>query len=138
MRLTVTRLAGAAALLLLGAALAAEAQPAGKVPRIGALTQERLEGSPAVDALRQGLREFGYVETQNIAIEWRSSQGRTERLPDFAAEMVRLKVDVIVAGPSAALQAAQRRPGRFPLSWCSPRILSALGSLPVSPGLAPT
>jgi hypothetical protein len=53
-----------------------------------------------IDALRQGLRELGWVEGQNIVIDSRSAVGRSDRLPDLAAELVRLKVDVIVAAPS--------------------------------------
>jgi putative ABC transport system substrate-binding protein len=113
-RLTVTRLAAAVALLLLALPLA-EVQPAPKMPRIGALVGELREGSSAVSALRQGLHEFGYVEGQNIAIEWRSSQGKIERFPDFAAEMVRLKVDVIVAGSSSAIQAARQATRMIPI-----------------------
>lgn len=75
------------------------AQQPQKVPRIGVL----IAGSPAsnatrVEAFRQGLRELGYVERQNIAIEYRYGEGKRERFPDLAAELVRLKVDVIVAG----------------------------------------
>jgi putative ABC transport system substrate-binding protein len=85
---------------LLAAPLAAEAQPAGKVYRIGYLAATTALSRP-VGAFRQGLREFGWVEGQNIAIEYRFAEGRLDRLPDLAAELVRLKVDVIVAGPTA-------------------------------------
>ena len=85
---------------LLAAPLAAEAQPAGKVYRIGYLAATTALSRP-VGAFRQGLREFGWVEGQNIAIEYRFAESRLDRLPDLAAELVRLKVDVIVAGPTA-------------------------------------
>jgi putative ABC transport system substrate-binding protein len=84
---------------LLVAPLAVEAQPAGKVYRIGVL-----EGTPValnaanLEAFRQGLRELGYVERRNYAIEYRSVDGRPERFPDLAAELVRLKVELIVTG----------------------------------------
>jgi ABC-type uncharacterized transport system substrate-binding protein len=79
----------------------AEAQQAEKVPRIGYLS-----GSPPssiaerIEAFREGLRELGYMEGKNIVIEWRSADGKRDRLPALATELVRLKVDVIVtAGP---------------------------------------
>src|SRR5215470_4552049 len=89
---------------MLGAPLVAEAQQAGKVFRIGILANLRqgdAEGFWA--AFVEGLRELGYVESQNITIEWRVSDGRYERLPDLAAELVGRKVDVIVvpADPNA-------------------------------------
>ena len=92
----------------LSAPLAAGAQPAGKVFRIGYLASvgSFSARSPAVEAFRQGLRELGWVEGQNIVIEYRTSGGRFERLPDLAVELARLKVDVIVApGTQAALAA---------------------------------
>ena len=75
-------------------------QPAG-IPRIGFL----IASSPSlisarVEALRQRLRELGYVEGKNIVIEYRYAEGKSERLPDLAAELVQLKVDVIVASGS--------------------------------------
>src|SRR5262249_48795963 len=84
---------------------AADAQPAGKVWRIGYLT---LIGG-INEAFRQGLRELGYVEGQNFAFEYRSADGKLDRLPDLAAELARLPVDVIVgggAGPASAAKAA--------------------------------
>ena len=79
----------------------AEAQQAKKVPRIGYLAGASLPAvADRIEAFRQGLRELGYVEGKNIVIEWRSSEGKADRLPGLAAELVRLKVDVIVtAGP---------------------------------------
>jgi putative ABC transport system substrate-binding protein len=78
----------------------AQAQQSTKLPRIGYLTGT---GSAPFPALLQGLRELGYVEGQNIAIEFRSADGKPDRRPELAAELVRLKVDIIVAdgaGPS--------------------------------------
>ncbi len=89
--------------LVLAAPLAAEAQSPSNIPRIGFLTAVPLSVMSArTDAFRQGLRELGHVEGKTIVIEWRSAEGQLERLPSLAAELVRLKVDVIVtAGPSA-------------------------------------
>ncbi|PYM52979.1 MAG: ABC transporter substrate-binding protein, partial [Candidatus Rokuibacteriota bacterium] len=90
---------------LLTAPLAAEAQQAGRVPRIDFLSlTSPSDRPPLLDAFRQGLRELGWVEGQNIVIDYRYAEGRVDRLPDLAAELVRLKVDLIVA--SAGTQAA--------------------------------
>jgi putative ABC transport system substrate-binding protein len=67
------------------------------------------------EAFRQGLRDLGYIEGQTVAIESRYADGRFERLPDLAAELVRLKVDVIVASPGEAAQAAQRATRTIPI-----------------------
>ena len=92
-------------LSLLAAPLAADAQQAGKVPRIGFLGVTSPSDRPHhVDAFRQRLRELGWVEGQNIVIDYRYAEGRVDRLPDLVAELVRLKVDLIVA--SAGTQAA--------------------------------
>src|SRR6266581_9615966 len=97
---TLITLTVASAVLLFAAPLAADAQPAGKpVPRIGYLDGASLSAnSVRIQAFRQGLRELGYVEGQNIAIEWRSAEGQADRLSGLAAELVRLKVDAIVTG----------------------------------------
>ena len=70
------------------------------------------------EAFRQGLRELDYVEGQNIAIEWRHSEGRVERLPAVATELVRLKVDVIVTGGTPALLAAKDATNTIPIVIC--------------------
>lgn len=100
--------------LLLAAPFFAEAQRPGKVPRIGVLTSATPE-SDRGRALREGLREFGYVEGRNIAFEWRVSGGLAERFPDFAAEMVKLKVDVIVAVDNPSIAAAQKATRTIPI-----------------------
>jgi putative ABC transport system substrate-binding protein len=92
-----------ALLLLANAILAsshlAEAQQPGKLPRIGYLAGATPSGvSARTEAFRQGLRELGYVEGKNIAIEWRFAEGKLDRLAGLAAELVRLKVDIIVSG----------------------------------------
>ena len=90
---------------LLATPLAVEAQQPGRVPRIGFLSvTSPSDRPPLLDAFRQGLRELGWVEGQNIVIDYRYAEGRVDRLPDLAAELVRLKVDLIVA--SAGTQAA--------------------------------
>jgi putative ABC transport system substrate-binding protein len=98
------------ALVILVAPFAADAQPAGKVARIGWLRQGALaEPSRLLDEFRQELRDMGYVEGQNLVIEYRFNEGKAERLRDLAAELVRLKVDVIVTigtPPTAAARDA--------------------------------
>jgi len=101
---------------LLLAPRVANAQPARKVSRIGYLTAGSVNSNPGVlEAFRQGLRDLGWVEGQNIAIEYRSAEGRFDRLPDLAAELVRLKVDVIVAVPTPAALAAKNATGTVPI-----------------------
>src|SRR5712691_2954950 len=90
---------GAMAGGLLAAPLAAEAQQAGKVWRIGLLMEgpnKNLHPESAANRFVDGLRDLGYVEGQNLVIEYRYADNRPERIPEFAAELVRLKVDVIV------------------------------------------
>ena len=105
----------ALALALLVAPLATEAQQAGKVFRIGVLFPGPSPGPGLPDLLRQALRELGYVEGSNLAIEWRDAEGKTERFDDLAAELVHLKVDVIVAGVPAATLAAKRATASIPI-----------------------
>jgi len=111
--------------------LAADAQPAAKVYRIGLLagySPTSPEASHVWDGFFQGLRELGYVEGQNILIEGRFYGDRTERLPALAAELVRIKVDVIVAGSTPAPEEAQRATSTIP-------IVMANHSDPVGSGL---
>ncbi|HEV3165411.1 MAG TPA: ABC transporter substrate-binding protein [Isosphaeraceae bacterium] len=100
---------------LLAAALTAEAQGPGKVARIAFLTTTSPENSPTTDAFRRALRDLGYVEGQNLAVEWRWGRGTTEQFPEFAADVVRLNVDVIVAANTAAGRAAQRATKTIPI-----------------------
>jgi putative tryptophan/tyrosine transport system substrate-binding protein len=88
--------------LLLALCFSAEAQQPEKVPRIGFLSATSPSTiSARVEAFRQGLRDLGYVEAKNIVVEYRYAEGKLERLSELAAELVRLKVDVIVtAGPT--------------------------------------
>jgi putative ABC transport system substrate-binding protein len=83
-----------------GRPLAPEAQPTGKIYRIGYLAAGWGSGTAylrPLEAFRQGLRELGWVEGQNVLIEYRFAEGRLDRLPGLAEELVRLKVDVIAA-----------------------------------------
>jgi len=93
----------ALSVMLIALAFPAEAQQPGKVPRIGYLIGSSLSSfATRTEAFWQGLRELGYVEGKNIVIEWRSTDGNNDHLPALAAELVGLKVDVIVtAGPAA-------------------------------------
>src|SRR6266511_4864508 len=85
-------------LVLLAVAVIAEAQQPTKVPRIGYLSATSPSANVGrIEAFRQGLRELGYVEGKNLVIEWRFAEGKPDRLPALAAELVRLKVDIIVS-----------------------------------------
>jgi ABC-type uncharacterized transport system substrate-binding protein len=103
------------AAVLLALAVTAEAQQPKKVPRIGALVPASTPVAPLVEALRQGLREHGYVEEQNFTLEPRYAEGKIERLADFAAELVRLKMDVIVVGSTPGIIAVKNTTGAIPI-----------------------
>ena len=126
-------------LSLLAAPLAPEAQQAGKVPRIGFLGVTSLSTiSARIAGFRQGLRELGYVEGSNVVIEYRWAEGKAERLPDLADELVRLKADVIVTGGPADTRAAQKGTAAIPIVMDSTTTQSAPGSLPAWGGRAAT
>jgi putative tryptophan/tyrosine transport system substrate-binding protein len=108
-RFLVTSLAGVVA-----APLAAEAQPVGKVSRIGYL-HIAPRAAPFGQAFEQRLRELGYIEGQNVAIEFRTAEGRIERLPGLATELVALKVDVIVTATEPAARAAKGATSTIPI-----------------------
>jgi putative ABC transport system substrate-binding protein len=91
----------------------AEAQQPKKIPRLGFLSPT--SDDSRVEAFRQGLRELGYVEGENIAIEYRWADGKFDRLPDLALELVRLKVDVVVAVVTQASLAAKMATGTIPV-----------------------
>jgi putative tryptophan/tyrosine transport system substrate-binding protein len=104
------------AVVLLLVAVIAEAQPAKKVPRIGVLwLYSPVIASPFAEAFRQGLRELGYVEGKNIVIEYRHAEGKYDRLPSLAAELVRLNVDIIVTASTQAAQAGQQATRSIPI-----------------------
>src|SRR5512147_2065646 len=86
----------------------AQAQQAAKVPRIGfQLDSPSSAVTARTEAFRQGLREIGYIEGKNIIIEWRSAEGKPDRRDELAAELVRLKVDVIVTGGPSVTRAVK-------------------------------
>ena len=117
MRLKTVRLVVTLAFVLLTAPLVADAQPSTKVHRIGRLVSgfPPSEASRGMSAVQQGLHDLGYVEGQNLVIEHRYAEGRPERLPDLAAELVRLQVEVIYAGGTAAVRAAQHATRTIPI-----------------------
>jgi putative tryptophan/tyrosine transport system substrate-binding protein len=93
-----------------------EAQQATKIPRIGYLTNESLSAtSDRSEAFRRGLRELGHVEGKNIFIEWRSAEGKLDRVTTLAAELVRLKVDVIVTVGSSVSRSAKEVTSTIPI-----------------------
>ena len=107
---------GGVASALLAAPLAAHAQQAGKVFRIGILeTIPAAQNAANLDALRKGLRELGYVEGRNLIIEYRSADGRAERFPELASELVRLKADLIVTRGTPAARAAMGATATIPV-----------------------
>ena len=107
---------------LLAAPLAAPAQQVGKVYRIGILeTIPASQNAAKLDALRKGLRDLGYVEGRNLIIEYRSADGRAERFPDLASELVRLKVDLIVTRGTPAAKAVKSATGTIPV------VMAAMG-----------
>jgi putative tryptophan/tyrosine transport system substrate-binding protein len=94
----------------------AQAQQPKKLPRIGFLSAASSSAiSARVEAFRQGLRELGYVEGKNIFIEWRFADGKSDRLPSLAAELVRLKVDVIVAEAPTSTRSAKQATVTIPI-----------------------
>jgi len=123
--------ANALALLLLAAPLVIDAQPSATIPRLGLLAATGNTG--LWEPLRQGLRDLGYVEGKNIVLEYRRSEGRSERLSDLAAELVRLKVDIIVTEGTPATSAAKRATTTIPIVMAftgdplSSELVSSLG-----------
>jgi len=108
-------LATTGAVAVTAAPFAAGAQQATKVYRIGVLMSLYAPDSDPPQAFRQGLRDLGYVEGQNVVIDWRHTQGRDDRLAGMAAELVRLRPDVIVADITAAIRAAMRATSTIPV-----------------------
>jgi putative tryptophan/tyrosine transport system substrate-binding protein len=107
---------------------AAGAQQADKVARIGVLAVSAAAFSPRIEAFRRGLREHGYVEGKNIVFEYRYAEGKLDRLPDLAVELVALKVDVIVTASPPSVRAAKRATSTIPI------VFAAVGD-PVATGL---
>jgi putative tryptophan/tyrosine transport system substrate-binding protein len=100
-------------------------QPTGKIPRIGFLSRElhpsdsRAAEPRRLEAFRQGLRELGYIEGKNLMVEYRYADGRPERLPALAEELVRLKVDIIVTDTAAPARAARKATSTIPIVMVS-------------------
>src|SRR5215510_11177829 len=102
--------------MLFGLCLSASAQQPPKIPRIGYLVNASLSADSArYEAFRQGLRELGYVEGKNIVIENRNTEGKSDRLPALVAELVRLKVDVIVTSGATTTRAAKEATTTIPI-----------------------
>jgi putative ABC transport system substrate-binding protein len=99
---------------LIAVSVPAEAQPAKKVYHVGFLTPGA-SVAPTDEAFRQALRALGYIEGQNITLEWRFTKGDSKKFPDFAAEMVRLKVDCIVTRGIPAIRAAKQATSTIPI-----------------------
>jgi putative tryptophan/tyrosine transport system substrate-binding protein len=121
---------------LLGGAAAwppafAQAQQSQKVPRVGILTPAQTDATPIFEAFRRGLRDLGYVDGKNIILDFRFAKGRLDALPDLAAELVRIPVDVILADTSNAARAALDATRTIP-------IVLGSGGDPVLLGLAPS
>jgi putative ABC transport system substrate-binding protein len=103
-------------LMIFASAFAADAQQPKKVPRIGFLaTVSPSTISDRVEAFRQGLREVGYVEGKNIMIEWRYAEGKADRLSGLAAELVRLKVDLIISAAPIPTRSAKQATSTIPI-----------------------
>jgi putative ABC transport system substrate-binding protein len=102
--------------LLFALSVPVEAQQPKKVPRVGYLAAVSASAdAPRLEAFRQGLRDLGYIEGQNIIIDYRHEERGFERLPDLAAELVRLKIDVLVAVTTNAALAAKKTTGTIPI-----------------------
>ena len=115
--------------LLFALGLSAEAQKS-KIPRVGYISGTGSESNPGpyVEALRQGLRDLGYVDGKNIAIEYRGAEGKLERVPSLVTELVRLEVDVLVVPIRPAILAAKQATKTIP-------IVMVTGGDPVATGL---
>jgi putative ABC transport system substrate-binding protein len=125
--------------ILLVSTRQAEPQQPVKIPRIGYL----VSGSPSsgqtnVDSFRQGLRDLGYVEGKNIVIEYRYAGGKDDRLRDLAADLVHLKVDVIVTSSTVGVRAAKQLTGTIPIVMTSSGDPVARASSPASPSRVET
>ena len=117
MAVTLTNLRLVVAVLTFAASLAADAQQSGKVYRIGYLSTGSASGTYTrpLEAFRQGLRELGWHEGRNVLIEYRYAEGRADRLPALAHELVKLNVDVIVASPTPSALAARNATPTIPI-----------------------
>jgi putative ABC transport system substrate-binding protein len=105
------------ALSFIAAPLETDAQPSARIPTIGYISLAG--GAPLVEAFRQGLRELGYVEGKTIAVEYRFAEGKPERLPVLAAELVQLPVDVIFAPANLSTEAVKNITTTIPIVMVS-------------------
>jgi putative ABC transport system substrate-binding protein len=101
-------------LAVIAAPLVPQAQAAGTIPRVGVIG-EFPPTHPFIAAFRQGLRELGYIEGQSILVEYRNAQGALDRVPSFAAELIRLKVDILVVGGTMSAQLAKLQTTMVPI-----------------------
>ena len=115
------------ATLVLVFGVAAKAQQPKKMARIGYLAAD--SRAPTREAFRQGLKDFGYVEGQSILIEWRFTEDKPDRFPEFAADLARLKVDAIVSGNSSAVSILQRATTTIPI------VMATYAGDPVADGI---
>src|SRR5262245_1606560 len=117
--------------LFLGLSSLSQAQQPAKIPRSGYLSNTNADtDSPRTEGIRLALRELGYIEGQNIAIEYRYAEGKVDRAPELAAELVRLKVDIIVvAGGDSWIRAAKNATKTIPI------VMMGAGSDPIGAGL---
>src|SRR4030095_12051003 len=130
MRMNVMRLALGAVLFALSFSAQAQ-QPTGKVPRLGFLDSDSASDPRnilGVEALRQGLRELGYVEGKNIDIDFRYDEGKPGRLQELAEELVRLRVDILMGMDTSAAQAAKKATTSIP-------VIFTTGNSPIATGL---
>ena len=102
-----------------------------RVPRVGILTPAESDQTPIFEAFRRGLKDLGYTEGRNIAVEFRSARGNSALLPTLAAELVALPVDIIVTDGAAAARVAQEATRRIPI------VMGTSGIDPVGPGIGP-
>jgi ABC-type uncharacterized transport system substrate-binding protein len=115
--------------LLLALGWCADAQESKKIPRVGVLVAGHPPTRPSLEGFRQGLRDLGYVEGKNIHLELRWDEGNADRWAELAGELVRLKVDVILAGHGAAALGAKQATTTIPI------VIGAVGGDPVAAGL---
>ena len=110
------------AVVLLAVGVTAEAQQPKKIPRIGYLSSvDAATESTRSEPIRQALRELGYIEGQNVTFEYRYAEGKQDRFPELAAELVRLKVDVIVVGGGAGwIRVAKNATKTIPIVMMGP------------------
>ena len=111
----ITNLAIALFVMILPWSYLAEAQQPAKIPRLGYVAASANPKTSTIEAFRQGLKNLGYVEGENILVEYRYAEGMEDRLPGFVGELVQLKVDVLIIPPLRAIRAAQQATKTIPI-----------------------